>query len=88
AAPLFSNSVRASSGELNILMWSDYLPAAFKEQFTAETGITINHTPVGSNEEILAAIEATGGTGFDLTGVWFMVMPVSTVNRSLKAEGR
>ena len=66
AAPLFSNSVRASSGELNILMWSDYLPAAFKEQFTAETGITINHTPVGSNEEILAAIEATGGPGFDL----------------------
>ena len=31
AAPLYSKSALASSGEVNILMWSDYLPPAFIE---------------------------------------------------------
>ncbi|MEX0301107.1 MAG: spermidine/putrescine ABC transporter substrate-binding protein, partial [Leisingera sp.] len=29
AAPLYSKSALASSGEINILMWSDYLPPEF-----------------------------------------------------------
>ena len=66
AAPLISTSARASSGELNILMWSDYLPASFTARFTGRTGITINHTPIGSNEDILAAMKASDGQGFDL----------------------
>jgi len=74
---VISAESRAASGELKIMMWSDYLPAAFTEKFTAETGVTIKHTPYGSNEELINKIRATKGRGFDLisptndrTGQW------------------
>ncbi|MEO0370691.1 MAG: extracellular solute-binding protein [Pseudomonadota bacterium] len=66
AAPFIATYARASSGVLNILMWSDYLPESFLAGFSAETGITVNHRAIGSNEEILEVIEETGGAGFDL----------------------
>ena len=56
----------ASSGEINILMWSDYLPVGFVRSFKKKTGITINHTGIGSNEEILNKMKATKGRGFDI----------------------
>lgn len=67
AAPaLVSNRALASSGELNILMWSDYLPPSFIDAFKQETGITINYTGIGSNEEIINKMKATKGRGFDI----------------------
>ena len=76
AAPLYSKSALASSGEVNILMWSDYLPPSFLEAFEAETGIKVNYTGIGSNEEIINKMKATKGQGFDI------VSP--TNNRSLQ----
>jgi spermidine/putrescine transport system substrate-binding protein len=59
------------------MMWSDYLPAPFKDKFEKESGVTIKHTPYGSNEELINKIKATRGRGFDLisptndrTGQW------------------
>ena len=67
AAPaIVSPRVLASSGEVNILMWSDYLPASFVDSFTGKTGIKINFTGIGSNEEILNKLKATKGQGFDI----------------------
>jgi spermidine/putrescine transport system substrate-binding protein len=67
AAPaIISPKALASSGEINIMMWSDYLPDSFRESFTNATGITINFTGIGSNEEIINRMRATGGRGFDL----------------------
>ena len=67
AAPaIVSPRVLASSGEINILMWSDYLPASFVDSFTGKTGIKINFTGIGSNEEILNKLKATKGRGFDI----------------------
>ena len=75
--PWFIKDARSSSGTLDIMMWSDYLPEAFTSKFTKETGITINHTPFGSNEELIQKMRATKGRGFDLisptndrTGQW------------------
>jgi spermidine/putrescine transport system substrate-binding protein len=56
----------SSSGSLNIMMWSDYLPKSFREKFKKDTGIVIKHTPYGSNEELLNKLKATKGRGFDL----------------------
>ena len=65
--PWFINRrVLASSGELNILMWSDYLPPDHLENFTKATGIKVNYTGIGSNEEIINKMKATKGRGFDL----------------------
>ena len=46
AAPLYSKSALASSGEINIMMWSDYLPPDFLAAFEGETGIKVNYTGI------------------------------------------
>ena len=66
AAPAYIKNALSSSGEVDILMWSDYLPPEFIEAFTAETGITVNYTGIGSNEEIINKMKATSGQGFDI----------------------
>ncbi len=78
AAPAYVKQALSSSGEVDILMWSDYLPPDFIEAFTAETGITVNYTGIGSNEEIINKMKATNGQGFDI------VSP--TNNRNLQWE--
>ncbi len=66
AAPAIVSNALASSGELNILMWSDYLPESFLAAFKAKTGISVNHIRVGSNEAILQKMQADGGAGIDI----------------------
>ncbi|KUJ80552.1 spermidine/putrescine ABC transporter substrate-binding protein [Ruegeria marisrubri] len=66
ASPLYSRGALASSGEINILMWSDYLPSSFIQAFESETGIKVNHTGVGSNEDIIDTMKAAKGQGFDI----------------------
>lgn len=78
AAPLYSKSALASSGEVDILMWSDYLPPSFIEGFEKETGIKVNYTGIGSNEEIINKMKASKGQGADI------ISP--TNNRSLQWE--
>ena len=77
-APAYVKNALSSSGEIDILMWSDYLPDDFIDAFTAETGITVNYTGIGSNEEIINKMKATNGQGFDV------VSP--TNNRNLQWE--
>jgi len=72
---IVSRSVLASSGEINVMMWSDYLPESFVSGFVERTGITLNFTGIGSNEELLNRLRSTDGEGFDI------VSP--TVNRNL-----
>ena len=73
---IISPKVLASSGEINVLMWSDYLPLGWLDGFRKKTGIKINYTGIGSNEEIINKMKATKGRGFDI------VSP--TNNRSLQ----
>ena len=66
-APMFvKNAFAASSGEVNVLMWGEYLPDSVIADFKAKTGITVNHTKIGDNGEIIAKMKAGGGAGFDL----------------------
>lgn len=78
AAPAYIENALSSSGELDILMWSDYLPDTFIKAFTDSTGIKINYTGIGSNEEIINKMKATKGRGFDICS--------PTNNRSLQWE--
>lgn len=64
--PWYVRKTLASSGEVNVLMWSDYLPASFIEAFQSSTGIAVNHVGVGSNEEVIAKMTAAEGRGFDI----------------------
>jgi len=76
AAPAILSNALASSGQLNITMWSDYLPEPFLKEFKAKTGITVNFTGIGSNEELINKMKASNGSGADI------ISP--TNNRSLQ----
>jgi spermidine/putrescine transport system substrate-binding protein len=56
----------SSSGELNILNWSDEVPEPVIPNFEAATGIKVNTTPFSQNEEQINKLQATAGEGFDL----------------------
>ena len=61
-----SNVLAASSGEVNVTMWSDYIPKDVREDFTKETGIKVNYKDLGSNEELINQMKATKGAGVDI----------------------
>ncbi|MCU6433248.1 extracellular solute-binding protein [Undibacterium sp. Jales W-56] len=54
-----------ASEKLRLLTWADYAPREITEQFTKETGITVEVT-ISNNEEMISKLRATGGAGFDL----------------------
>ncbi len=66
AGPALVQDAFSSSGEINILMWSDYLPDDFIKSFADASGIKINYTGIGSNEEIINKMKANKGQGFDI----------------------
>jgi spermidine/putrescine transport system substrate-binding protein len=65
-APAYVKNALSSSGELNVMFWSDELPEDFLKTFTDKTGIKVNFTGFGSNEELLNKMKATKGEGFDI----------------------
>ncbi len=66
ATPIVTRSALSSSGELNLLMWSDEFPKDVIPNFEKASGIKINQTPFSQNEEQINKLQATGGEGFDL----------------------
>lgn len=56
----------ASSGVVNVFSWGDYIQDNIKEAFEKATGITVNLSTYGSNEECENKLRAAGGRGFDV----------------------
>ena len=56
----------SSSGEVNVICWTGYLPDEFVADFQKETGIKANVSPLGSNEELINKMKASRGRGFDV----------------------
>jgi len=61
---VFPNTLKAE-GKLNLYNWGDYINPEVLKKFTSETGIEINLDVYGSNEEMLAKLQA-GATGYDI----------------------
>ncbi|MEG6509164.1 spermidine/putrescine ABC transporter substrate-binding protein [Methyloligella sp. 2.7D] len=61
----FSSTAASAEEELHIYNWGDYINPAVLEKFTDETGIKVTLDTYGSNEEMLAKIQA-GATGYDI----------------------
>ena len=64
--PMYVKDAFSSSGELNLLMWSDEFPDPVIPNFEKATGIKVNQTPFSQNEEQINKLQATGGEGFDI----------------------
>ncbi len=57
--------MEVASQELNLFVWTEYIPAEWKECFTLVYGVKINHDEYSSNEEMYAKLSA-GGSNYDL----------------------
>ncbi len=56
----------SSSGSINILCWTGYLPGAFIQGFESSTGIKVRYQTFGSNEELINKMKASKGRGYDV----------------------
>ena len=54
-----------ASKELNLFVWTEYIPTEWKECFELVYGVQINHDEYSANEEMYAKLSA-GGTNYDL----------------------
>lgn len=68
ASPLVlrASDALASSGTVKVFAWQDYIQPNIAEAFEAETGITLDLTTFGSNDEAESTVRANGGKGFDI----------------------
>jgi len=57
--------VTFADGKLNLYNWGDYINPEVLTRFTKETGIKVSLDTYGSNEEMLAKIQA-GAAGYDI----------------------
>lgn len=57
--------IEVTSQELNLFVWTEYIPTEWKECFELVYGVKINHDEYSSNEEMYAKLSA-GGTNYDL----------------------
>jgi putative spermidine/putrescine transport system substrate-binding protein/spermidine/putrescine transport system substrate-binding protein len=63
-----ASSVSAACTEINILSWEGYVDDAWVVPFEEATGIEVNRTYVGSNDEYMAKL-AAGGTEYDIVTI-------------------
>lgn len=67
--------------EINLFAWSEYVPQAVIDGFTAETGIKVNYETYASNEEMLAKL-LSGAQRYDL------IQPSDYTTEALIKEGK
>lgn len=68
AAPaiLRASDALASSGQVNVFAWGDYIQQNQIDKFEKDSGIKINLSTYGSNDEAELKLKAAGGKGFDV----------------------
>lgn len=68
AAPaiLRAHDALASSGQVDVFAWGDYVNEDMIKMFEGDTGIKVNLSTFGSNDEAENKLRAAGGKGFDV----------------------
>lgn len=68
AAPavLRAQDALSSSGQVNVFAWGNYIQDNMIAKFRTDTGIAINLSTFGSNDEAEQKFKAAGGRGFDV----------------------
>ena len=66
AVPFLTKRGWSSSGEVNVYAWSDYIWPEHMESFEKKTGVKVNLSKYGSNDEVLTKLKASKGKGFDI----------------------
>ncbi|SHH44116.1 ABC transporter substrate-binding protein [Clostridium grantii] len=55
-----------AAGELNIYVWTEYVPQSVVDKFTEETGIKVNMSTFSSNEDMLSKVNAEAEGTYDI----------------------
>ena len=61
-----SKSSAGKNGELNIFIWTEYVPDSVIEKFEEETGIKVNVSTYSSNEDMLAKVKSESEGTYDI----------------------
>jgi len=69
------------SGELNVFVWTEYMPDTVFDQFTKETGVKVNVSTYSSNEDLLAKVKASNA------GIYDVVVPSDYMVKMMINEG-
>lgn len=56
----------SEGGELNLFVWTEYLPDSVVEKFEKETGIKVNVSTYSSNEDMLAKVKSETAGAYDI----------------------
>lgn len=65
-AILRSHDALSSSGSVDVYAWDEYVSTDMMKKFESKTGIKINLTTYGTNNEVLNKLRASKGKGFDI----------------------
>lgn len=76
-----NGSSSAENGELNLFIWTEYVPDAVIEKFRKEYGIKVNVTTFSSNEDMLAKVKS------ESEGTYDIVQPSDYMVESMAAQG-
>lgn len=61
-----AGSAQADAGELNLIIWTEYLPEDLVEKFEEETGIQVNITYYSSSDEMVAKVTSSPKDTYDI----------------------
>jgi len=70
-----------SGGELNLFIWTEYIPDAVLQKFTNETGIKVNASTYSSNEDMLSKVKASN------KGIYDIVVPTDYMVKLMIGQG-
>ena len=61
-----SSSKKAENGELNMFIWTEYVPDSVISDFEKEYGIKVNVSTFSSNEDMLAKVKSEDEGTYDI----------------------
>lgn len=61
-----SSSEEGKNGELNVFVWTEYVPDSVFEKFEEETGIKVNVSTYSSNEDMLSKVKSESEGTYDI----------------------
>lgn len=76
-----STEKKADNGEINIFVWTEYVPESVFDKFEEETGIKCNVSTYSSNEDMLAKVKS------EAEGTYDIVLPSDYMVQSLIEQG-
>jgi spermidine/putrescine-binding protein len=76
-----NSAPKTNNGEVNVFVWTEYIPESVITDFENETGIKVNLATYSSNEDMLSKIKASNANIYDI------VVPSDYMVKMMAKEG-